>query len=91
MPAQRSLSISNFYKTLVGQTITAHLVSGETVNGTVLDVDAGDVLLQRTGYQDLILVTRHGLAALSAGEGHSTAGAPASTTAEGGAEALPSK
>ncbi len=89
MPAQRSLSISNFYKTLIGQTVTAHLVSGETVNGTVLDADAGDLLLQRTDYQDLLLVTKQGLAALSAGEGHSAAGAPASTTAEGGAEALP--
>ncbi len=90
MAAKRSETISDFYKNLIGRAITAHLVSGETVNGVVLDVDAGDLLIQRTGYQDLVLIPKHGLAALSAGEGNTSAGAPASTTAEGGGEALPS-
>ncbi len=91
MPAQRSETIRDFYKKLVGQTVTIYLMSGETLNGVVLDVDAGDLLLVRAGYEDLVFVPKHGLAALTAGTGNTPAGSPASTTAEGGAEALPRK
>ncbi len=91
MAKTRSATIKHFYDHLIGQAVTVHLVGGETMNGTVLDVDAGDLLLQRTGYQDLVMIPRHGFAALTAGQGNTSAGAPSSTTAEGGAEALPEK
>ncbi len=90
MAPMRSATIKHFYDHLVGQTVTVHLVTGETMNGHVLDVEAGDLLIERAGYQDLVFVPRHGLAAITTGEGNTTQGAPASTTAEGGAEALPS-
>ncbi len=89
MPATRSESISDFYKKLVGQAVTVHLLNGETVNGTVLDVDSGDLLLARTGYDDLVYVPKHGLAAITAGSGAGPGGARTDTTVEGASEALP--
>ncbi len=91
MPDKQPQTIKEMYRRLVGQPVTVHLVNGETVNGMVLDAEAGDLLLRRTGYEDLVLIPRHGLAALSSGGEPGATGAPASTTIEGGAEGLPQK
>ncbi len=87
MAARRAETIKDFYNKLVGQAVTVHLLNGETVNGTVLDVDSGDLLLMRTGYDDMIFVPKHGFAAITAGAGREPRGESADTTVKGGGEA----
>ncbi len=89
MPEKKPQTIKEMYRQLIGQPVTVHLVNGETVNGTVMDAEAGDLLLRRTGYEDLVLIPRHGFAALSSGGEAGAGGAPTTTSAEGGSEALP--
>ncbi len=67
MEAKKSQTVKEFYKSLIGQTVTVHLIGGETMNGIVLDVDAGDVLIRRTGDQDLALISAGGFSAITAG------------------------
>ena len=74
MAQNKSETIKEFYKGLVGQTITVHLLTGETMNGVVLDVDAGDILLRRTGDRDVALISSNGFAAITAGIPNQPAG-----------------
>ncbi len=56
MEAKQKQTVKDFYKTLVGQTLTVHIANGQAIVGTVLDVDAGDILLRRSGENDLALI-----------------------------------
>ncbi len=89
MDISKTKTVRDFFKNLAGQAVTLHLINGETISGVVVDLDAGDLLVRQTGYQDLVLIPRHGLAALSAGTGQAPAGMTATSTPQGGGEALP--